>query len=132
MPADVAQVISDLKIRSTTCVGGTSAIPEAARAALPACSRITGTDAPATAAAVVTAFGPTLRPSRLAVTTAVPSRLTDALAAAGRGLLVVYAGATVPASTLAVLRRSGTVGSLTLLGGASGVSAAAMTVLRFA
>lgn len=132
VPAAVARAVAELGIRSTACIGGTAAIPEVTRAALPSCARVAGADAPAVAAAVISAFDRTVRPARLAVATAAPTRLTDAVAAAGRGMLLLYAGATVPPATLAVLRREGTVASLTVLGGASGVSAAAVTALRFA
>jgi putative cell wall-binding protein len=132
VPATVAQALVDLKVQGTTCAGGTDAISETTRTALPACSRVTGADGAATAAALVTAFERTARPSTLAVATAVPTRLTDALAGAGRGMLVVYSGAPVPPSTLAVLRATPAVRSVTVFGGASAVPAAAVTALRFA
>ena len=47
-------------------------------------------------------------------------------------MLVVYTGATVPASTLAVLRATPAVRSVTVFGGASAVSDAVVTALRFA
>jgi stage II sporulation protein D len=132
VPATVAQSLADLKVRGTTCGGGTDVIPETTRATLPGCNRVTGVDAAATAAALVTAFERTARPSTLAVAAAAPTWLTGALAAAGRGMLVVYTGATVPASTLAVLRTTPGVRSVTVFGGAGAVPAAAVTALRFA
>jgi SpoIID/LytB domain protein len=132
VPAPVAQVVTDLRLRGTSCVGGTDAIPETTRTALPGCTRVAGADAAGTAAALVPAFERTARPTTLAVVATAPTRLTDAVAAAGRGMLVVYAGTTVPASTLAALRATAAVSRLTVLGSATGVTAAAVTALRFA
>jgi stage II sporulation protein D len=132
VPAPVAQALTDLHVRGTTCVGSADAIPETTRTTLPGCARVTGPDPAATAAALVPTFERTARPSTLAVAATAPTRLTDAVVAAGRGMLVVYAGTTVPASTLAALRATASVGSVTVFGSASGVSAAAVTALRFA
>jgi SpoIID/LytB domain protein len=132
VPAPVAQALTDLEVRGTSCVGGTDAITETTRSALPGCRRFAGADADGTAAALVPAFERTARPTTLAVATATPARLTDALAAAGRGLLVVYAGTTVPAATMAAIRATAAVGSITVFGDVAGVPAAAVTALRFA
>jgi putative cell wall-binding protein len=132
VPTSVSQVLSELKVRGTTCVGAADALSDSTRAALPSCARVAGADAPATAAAVVKAFDRTVHPSALAVATSPLDRLTDAVTAAGRGMLLLYADTTVPAATLTALRAEPAVGSLTVLGGVSGVSAAAVAALRFA
>jgi hypothetical protein len=132
VPAPVAQALTDLRVRGTSCVGDAGAIPETTRGALPGCGRVAAADAAGTAAALVAAFERTAHPTTLAVATVTPARLTDALAAAGRGMLIVYAGTTVPASTLAALRGMPAVGKITVFGGATGVTAAAVTALRFA
>ena len=132
VPAPVAQTLTDLKVRGIACVGDTTALPETTRTALPGCARAAGADDAATAGALVRLFEHTARPATLAVATAAPTRLVEAIAAAGRGMLVVYAGATVPAATLATLRAVTGVGKVTVFGSATGVSAAAVTALRFA
>jgi hypothetical protein len=126
----VSQAAQAIGVRAAVCAGTPAELPETVRTALPGCVRVAGADAAGTAAALVDAFDRTVSVRSLAVAASGTAQLSDAVAAAGRGLPVVYAGRTAPSATVSLLQAEPGVTRLTAYGGVGGVSAAALLQLR--
>ncbi len=129
VPPATAQALTDLGVRATTCVGGPSSLSEAVRLAMPACTRVSGSDRYSTATSLAYAFRALVPPLTPTVAAGDATTVADGVIAAmlGRPLLLVKASS-VPAQVSDFVHRT-QVSSMSAIGGPTSVTPAVLTQL---